>query len=237
MKPASQFQTEIIYPESDGTPMGETDQHITLLLYLLAALRDHFRDDPQVYVAGNMFLYYEEGDPASVVAPDVFMVRGVGNHRRRTYRLWEEGRGPDVVFELTSRSTRLDDLGTKRALYAMLGVSEYYIFDPFSEYLEPRLWAYRLESPGPNAEYVRLMDEPVYSPALGVHLVVEDDFLRLRDAKTGQNLLTMLEAQAARRVEAAARQAETESRRAAEAEAAQLREEVARLKAKLGEED
>ena len=47
----------IHYPETDGKPMGETDVHIDALIYLREALRDHFRDAPQVYVAGNMFLY------------------------------------------------------------------------------------------------------------------------------------------------------------------------------------
>jgi hypothetical protein len=67
----------IYYPESDGKPMGETDVHIDALIYLREALRDYFRDDPQVYVAGNMLLYYEEGNPAACVAPDVFVVHGV----------------------------------------------------------------------------------------------------------------------------------------------------------------
>lgn len=47
----------ICYPESDGEPMAETDAHINTLIYLREALRDYFRDDPQVYVAGNLFLY------------------------------------------------------------------------------------------------------------------------------------------------------------------------------------
>ena len=107
--------TQIHYPESDGKPMGETDMHIDALIYLREALRDHFRDDPQVYVAGNMLLYYEEGNPAACVAPDVFVVQGVAKRERRTYRLWEEGQAPAIVFEITSRGSRLEDMGTKRA--------------------------------------------------------------------------------------------------------------------------
>ncbi len=229
LKPDAQ---KIIYPESDGTPMGETDAHITALIYLMNALRDHFRDDPQVYVAGNMFLYYEEGDPSAVVAPDVFVVKGVSNYKRRTYKLWEEGgKAPDVVFELSSRSTRLEDLGTKRAVYTMLGVSEYYIFDPYGEYLEPRLWSYHLERDNGVTEYLRVMGDVVYSPVLGLELFAEEDILRLRNPETGKKLLTDLEAQAARRAEAKARRAEAEARRAVEAEVARLRAELARYKA------
>jgi hypothetical protein len=69
--------TSIYYPESDGKPMGETDVHIDALIYLREALRDHFRDDPQAYGAGDMLLYCEEGSPTACVAPDVFVVQGV----------------------------------------------------------------------------------------------------------------------------------------------------------------
>jgi Uma2 family endonuclease len=117
---------QIHYPESDGKPMGETDVHIDALIYLREALKDFFRDDPRVYVAGNMLLYYEEGNPAACVAPDVFVVQGVTKGERRTYRLWEEGQAPTVIFEITSRGSRLEDLGTKRAVSAMLGVQEYF---------------------------------------------------------------------------------------------------------------
>ena len=143
---------QVVYPETDGKPMGETDVHIDALIYLREALKDHFREAPQVYVAGNMLLYYEEGNPAACVAPDVFVVQGVAKHERRIYKLWEEGQPPAVVFEITSRSTRLEDLGTKRALYAMLGVQEYFLYDPLGEYLRPPLQGYRLQ----EGEYQRI---------------------------------------------------------------------------------
>jgi hypothetical protein len=120
-------------------------------------------------------------------------------------------------------TVRLDDLGTKRALYAMLGVREYYIYDPYGEYLEPRLWAYHLETGTSPAEYGRVLDEVVHSEVLGLDLLPEGELLRLRDSRSGQKLLTPFEAQAARR-------AETEARRAAEVEAARLRAELERLK-------
>src|SRR5262245_65089933 len=75
--------------------------------HLREALQDYFRDAPQVYVAGNMLLYYAEGNPTACVAPDVFVVQGVAKRERRTYRLWEEGQPPTVVVEITSRGTRV----------------------------------------------------------------------------------------------------------------------------------
>ena len=219
----------IYYPETDRKPMGETDVHIDALIYLREALRDHFREAPQVYVTGNMFLYYEEGNPTACVAPDVFVVQGVGKHERRTYRLWEEGQPPAVVFEITSRGTRLEDLGTKRAVYAMLGVQEYFVYDPLGEYLRPPLQGYRLH----EGEYQRLPpagEEGLTSQVLGLELRVEAGRLRVVDPTTGERLLTPAELQAARRAEATARRAAEVRAAEAEAELESLRAELARLR-------
>jgi len=208
-------EKQIYYPETDGKPMAETDVHIDVLIYLREALKDHFREAPQVYVAGNMLLYYEEGNPAACVAPDVFVVQGVAKRERCTYRLWEEGQPPAVVFEITSRGTRLEDLGTKRALYAMLGVQEYFLYDPLREYLRPPLQGYRLQ----EGEYQRLPsggEGELVSQVLGIELRVEAGCLRVVDLATGERLLTPAEAQTARR--------------AAEAELERLRAELARLR-------
>ncbi len=215
----------IYYPESDGEPMAETDVHINTLSYLREALRDHFRDDPQVYVAGNLFLYYEEGDIRQVVAPDVFMVKGVTKGDRRTYKLWEEDdKGPQVVFEVTSRRTRKEDLGPKKGTYEMLGVREYFLFDPLGEYLEPPLVGYWLEESG----YRRAAGERLVSEVLGLELRVEGGRLWLYDLETGEKLLSPLEAQAARREAEARAEQEATARREAEEELARLRTEMAR---------
>jgi Uma2 family endonuclease len=214
--------TQIHYPETDGKPMAETDVHIDAMIYLREALKDHFRDAPEVYVAANMLLYYEEGNPAACVAPDVFVVQGVAKHERRIYKLWEEGQPPAVVCEITSKGTRLEDLGTKRALYAMLGVREYFVYDPLGEYLQPPLQGYRLQ----EGEYQRLPPGSageLVSQVLGLELRVEEGRLRVINPATGDRLLTPAEAQAARRAEATAR-------RAAEAELERLRAELARLR-------
>jgi Uma2 family endonuclease len=213
---------QLHYPESDGKPMGETDVHIDALIYLREALRDHFRDDPQTYVAGNMLLYYEEGNPAACISPDVFVVQGVAKAERRTYRLWDEGHPPTVVFEITSRGSRLEDLGTKRAVYAMLGVREYFLYDPLGEYLRPSLQGYCLQ----EGEYQRLQPGPAgefLSEALGLELRLEHGRLRVFDPATSARLLTPAEALLGQRLEASAR-------RAAEAELERLRAEVAHLR-------
>ena len=81
---------DIFYPESDGKQMGETDFHIQTITYLYQALSAFFASETNVKVSADIKFYYEENNPRKVFAPDVMVVKGVGNHPRRTYKLWEE---------------------------------------------------------------------------------------------------------------------------------------------------
>ena len=96
----------IDYPESDGKPMAETHVHLKEMVYLIEAFEEHFQDAADVYVGGNLLFYYVEGDPRSCTSPDCFVIRGTDKALRRTWKLWEEGRVPCLVVEVTSRSTR-----------------------------------------------------------------------------------------------------------------------------------
>ena len=182
------LQQEIFYPESDGQPMAESDLHREEMTYLIDALRDLFRGHPQTYVAGNLFLYYEKGRPRSVVAPDVFLVRGVPKRLRKVYKLWEERVSPCLVIEVTSESTRDEDLGFKKDLYERLGVEEYFLYDPTADYLTSRLQGYRLT----DSRYQPVSPEPdgaLRSRTAGVTLAVEDSRVRLVVTATGRRLL------------------------------------------------
>ncbi len=225
----------IYYPESDGKPMAETDVHIQLMADLRFELKEFFRDQPDVYVGTDLLLYYVEGDPTKRVAPDVFVVRGVEKGPRRIYKLWEEGRPPDVAIELSSRQTWREDLQEKWRLYEQLGVREYFIFDPEYDYLDDPLVGYRLE----GGRYVALEIEQhrVLSEALGLELVDTGETLRLFDPGSGQYLPTPTEESTHRRAAEEARQAaeearrvEAEARQRAEAELASLRQELERLR-------
>jgi len=209
---------QIEYPESDGKPMAETDAHRQEMLDVIDTLTDFFRADSDVYVAANLLLYYEEGNPGASVAPDVFVVKGIPKGQRRTYKLWVEGQPPTVVLEITSRSTRLEDLGNKRALYALLGVREYFLYDPLAEYLEPPLQGFLLV----KGEYERIdpdADGALFSRALGLKLRIEDNRLRLMNAATGERLLRPAEVR--------------EQARAAEQRLADVETELARVRAEL----
>jgi Uma2 family endonuclease len=159
--------TSIDYPSSDGLPMAESDFQRNYLIYAVEALGVHFQDREDVYVSGNLFIYYEEGNPQAVVAPDVFVVVGAPKHDRSSYRLWQEPRAPDFVLEVTSRSTRSEDQGAKRGIYAFLGVQEYWQYDPTGDYLVPPLQGARLE--GRNYQPLRETTLPDGSPTLHSH--------------------------------------------------------------------
>src|SRR5262249_52780889 len=139
---------EPYYPDSDGEAMGETPRHVRTILDSYEILDYWFRDRADVFVAANMFLYYVRGDRHKHVSPDVFVVNGIPKTQvpeRRSYRLWEEGKGPSAVLEVTSATTWDEDAQDKLALYQdVLLVGEYFLFDPYSERLKNGLAGYRL---------------------------------------------------------------------------------------------
>ncbi|MGE0130428.1 MAG: Uma2 family endonuclease [Blastocatellales bacterium] len=205
------------YPESDGEPMAETDLHRKLILEVIFALSNLFRNDPNAYVSGNLFIYYDKANPKRNIAPDVFFVRGVPKGDRRVYFLWEEGVAPQVVIEISSEHTWKDDVFKKFHTYEKLGVHEYFIFDPTSDYIKGSpLIGFRLE----DGEYVEmeLVDDRLHSDELGLDLVIAENTLRLFNPGTGKFLLTTDE--------------EAEARMRAEAEVEKLRAEIELLKQK-----
>jgi hypothetical protein len=81
-------------------------------------------------VSGNLLIYPFEGNNVRHVSPDCFVVLDCEPGFRRTYKLWEEGKPRDVVFEVTSSSTRRQD--DKPAIYGEMGVKENYSSPQFS---------------------------------------------------------------------------------------------------------
>jgi Uma2 family endonuclease len=188
--PPTTSSAEVYYPDSDGQPLGESPLHILNLRYVIEPLEIRFGSDPYVFLATNMFVYYVEGNPRRHVSPDVFVVRGIPSqavsHRRR-YLLWMEGKAPDLIIELTSESTRDEDVEGKMRLYRdVLRVPEYFLFDPEGEYLDPRLPGYRLA----EGQYVPVeaVGDRLPSEVLGLHLEGDGDLLRFWDPVAGRRL-------------------------------------------------
>jgi Uma2 family endonuclease len=158
--------TRIDHPSSDGLPMAESDSQRKPLIYAIQALTVYFQERPDVYVLGNLFIYYEEGNPQAVVVPDVFVILGVAPYDRPSYMLWREPKAPDFIMEITSRSTRSDDQGAKRGIYAFLGVQEYWQYDPIGDYLMPPLQGLRLEGRNYQPLTATTLEELSSSPGL-----------------------------------------------------------------------
>ena len=192
----------IHYPSGDGKPMAENDAQRNAIMYGVGALARHFRDRRDVYVSGDLLIYYVEGNPRVSIAPDVFVVFGVEKRERLNYKLWEEGRAPSFVLEVASPSTWREDLGPKRSVYARLGVREYWQYDPFGEHLPARLQGERLTRSG----YVRqpaatALDGTLTlrSETLGLELrAAPGREMRFRDPVTGDDLRSHGEEAAAR---------------------------------------
>ncbi|MDE0349333.1 MAG: Uma2 family endonuclease [Gammaproteobacteria bacterium] len=207
------------YPESDGKPMAETPIHWHATVDAALLLQGFYRDRADVYVGSDMMMYYRAGDIRACVSPDIFVAIGVPKlPERRVWRTWVEGKLADFVLEITSFGTRRVDEGTKKELYAELGVREYWQFDPEGDYLDPMLQGRRLGSDG---KYRKLALERrngvlCHGTMLGLELRLEGDQLRFFDPRRGGYLLT------AREGEEALRGTE-EALRAAEAENAELR--------------
>jgi len=185
-----------------------------LLLHLIERV---WGDHPGVLIAGDLGVYYHPTEPP--VAPDVMVAFGIKPKEDwPSFAVWEEGKGPEVVIELLSRSNQNKDRTTNYEIYQQwLQVPEYFWFDPLnpSELRRLRLRGGQYEAIVPD-EQGRL-----WSEALGVWFGVHERWLRLYDREgnlvpTGDELA----------------QQERAAREAAEAEVARLREELARLKAK-----
>jgi Uma2 family endonuclease len=203
---------EVEYPASDGQPKAESGAHVRAILRLIGVLDYFFRDRPDVYVVGDIFLYYEEGNPAARRAPDILVAFGVPKYPdRRSFFTWREGVVPQVLFEFSSDSTVQDDRTAKRDLYESLGVEEYFLFDPLGTSWDPRLQGFHRQ----GEAFVALTpaaDGGLTSAVMGVRFVPEGLDVRVIDRATGEPVLQLEEQ--ADRAAAAQRQAERERRRA-----------------------
>lgn len=230
---------EIEYPTSDGKPMAETDLQRDLIGRMIECLKCHYADQPNVYVSGNLLVFYEEGNPRRHRSPDCFVVWNVPKHRRKNYMIWEEGQAPGFVIELTSKSTQAEDLSQKFSIYRdKWKVQEYFLFDPYEEYLEPSMQGYRLI----DGEYEPI--EPnsagqLYSKMVNLNLERAGEYLLLREPGTNREIVPAdaqrtLDLEEELRGEQAARERmearAKADRERADAEIARLRQEMETLR-------
>ena len=235
---ATQIQTAtaIIYPESDGQPMPDGEYQAPIYVDALGTLRTHFRHSPDVRVNGNTFLYYVQGNPNMSVSPDCYVATGLSPeqqeniNRNNTYRLWEVGKPPEFVMEIASENTKSNDLIGKRALYADLGISEYWRYDQTGGdfYGDPLVGEILVDGEYEPLQMREDDDGRIWarSDALNLNLYWDDGALRFWDPVAEEWLLKHREEHAGRL--AAEERAEVAEDRAAQEQAGRIAEQTAR---------
>ena len=257
---------EVEYPEGEKVPEG--DLHARRCAELVFALRHWLEGRPggeAAWVCDDINVYYVEGDPREVAAPDVAVAFGVNVDALAgagSYLVWEAGAAPGWVLEVASPATVDVDAVAKPAVYAAMGVVEYWRLDPHGgELFDPPLWGARRVGDGWEPIPVGAGAGGVlrgHSAVLGLDLCWEPPKLRLFDTVTGEWLLDpddrvgaqqaaearaedhlVARRAAEARADAAVARAEDllEARRAAEARAAAVEAELEELRRHLGRTD
>jgi Uma2 family endonuclease len=199
-------RTDIVYPDSDGKPMADNTLQFRWIVTIQGGLDAWFRQDPNVFVAGDLLWYPVEGNNKLSAAPDVMVAFGRPKGYRGSYRQWEEGGiAPQVVFEILSPTNRPADIIGKFRFYDRYGVEEYYLFDPETQRLEGWL------RDGNELQEIEHIDGWI-SPRLGVRFDLSDDELQII-RPDGRPLITYVEL--ATEAEQAYQRADYERQRAA----------------------
>jgi Uma2 family endonuclease len=187
MTPLPRYDPDDPYPESDGQPMAENTEQYEWLVKIKENLEVLFADDPNVFVAGDLFWYpVADRRITGPLAPDVMVVIGRPKGRRGCYKQWEEGGiAPQVVFEVRSPSNSQQEMAEKRAYYDTYGVEEYYVYDPPANTLE--VW---LRQDGRLGRVSHLKGWT--SPRLGIRFALSGETLEIFDPQ-GQPFLTTVE--------------------------------------------
>ena len=225
-------------------------------------LRNHLGPLANLLMLSNIPIRYDTENHRIFVAPDYFISFNMDISAIRdetSYNMWEIEKPPEWALEVASPSTYQRDIFEKPYIYAMIGISEYWLFDPTGGnlYGQP-LTGFKLvngsyepieiipNEHGLDSGYSEILDARLCSlersrrselERIQPSLALEEDYyaaqLLLQDARTGLYVLNdrgiRLEYE---RAEAERRQAE-EQRDAAVARAEEAESELARLRAQI----
>lgn len=227
----------IFYPETDGMPLPDALEQEREFVDVNVTLRGYYAHRPNAFVSGNTFVYYDRRDARHNVSPDCYVAFDVdvaALYEANRYRVWAVGKPPDFALEIASPSTAENDLHDKRERYAIVGIGEYWRYDPTGGdyYGEPLVGEYL-----GDGEYRRFELHPgpdgmvwAHSPTLELDVCYTEERLWLYDPATGEWLGNVLEQQAGRLAAEAEVVRLREQRLAAEAEVARLQAELQRLR-------
>ncbi|NJP09565.1 MAG: Uma2 family endonuclease [Leptolyngbyaceae cyanobacterium RU_5_1] len=199
------LKQDIVYPDSDGQPMAENTKQFNWIVYVKLGCEALFKDDPNVFIAGDLLWYPVEGNNTLKTAPDTLVVFGRPKGDRGSYQQWKEDNiPPQIVFEILSPGNTLVEMAKKFRFYERYGVEEYYLYDPdkgdFSGWIRA-------------GNYLEVVENPIgwVSPRLNVRFEVVDGQLEIY-RPDGQKFATYLELDAQK--QQAQQQLEQEQQRA-----------------------
>jgi len=166
-------QAQVIYPDSDGQPRANNTKQFRWILVIQQNLDWLYANDPNVFVAGDLFWYPVEGKPNIVNAPDVMVVLGRPKGDRGSYQQWNEDNiAPQVVFEILSPGNSQNEMDRKLLFYDHYGVLEYYIYNPDNNQL--RGWLRGEE----GLDAIASLDQWI-SPQLGIRFDLSSEELQI----------------------------------------------------------
>ena len=139
---------EVFYPSDDGLPMSDNTVQLNYIISLFLGFDDLYKDDPEVFVAGNLLWYPVKGQPKKRLAPDVMIAFNRPKGDRSSWLQWKEANVPPAfVMEVLSPSNTVNEMIEKGDFYLKHGVQEFIIYDPDLGVLRKRasgrLWKLR----------------------------------------------------------------------------------------------
>lgn len=177
---------QIKYPESDGKPMADNTLQYRWIVTIQGGIDAMFKDNPDVFVAGDLLWYPVEGNNKIRVAPDIMVAFNRPKGERGSYLQWKENNiPPQVVFEILSPGNTLTEMAKKLRFYEDYGVEEYYLYDPDKNDLTG--WIRREN----NLEVIENMDNWI-SPRLKIQFVMADPELEIY-APNGRKFVSYVE--------------------------------------------
>ena len=234
---ALDFDPDVTEPPEDAM---EQNRELREIESILVAYFTDFNSRPDVFLDRETNICYDPANLNVRIVPDLYLAFGVDAaaiRPRKLYLPWEVGKPPDWALEIASESTARRDVNDKPAIYARVGVPEYWRFDPTGgRYHGQPLYGGRLV--GGEYQAIELTNEPdgilkAYSQVLELSLCWDDGWPRFYNPSTGAYLDNWQQEREGHR--AALEVAETRveaakaERDAAQAEAERLRERLRRL--------
>jgi Uma2 family endonuclease len=175
----------VAYPESDGKPMADNTKQFDWMTTIKLGLEALFKDQSDVFIAGDLLWYPVRGNIKIRLASDVMVAFGRPKGERGSYiQFVENDIPPQVVFEILSPKNTAAEMERKRVFYEQYGVEEFYIYNPKKITLEGwRLQQGRLEPIAQMQSWV--------SPRLGVRFELDPELKLFKPE--GQPILTYVE--------------------------------------------